>query len=219
MLSRSVGQATDQLASLGATMEEIKQGFAGAAAAPPPRQARRRGPDPDRVYQVNIENAPTRGPADAAVTLVEFSDFQCPFCARVGPTIKQIEKEYGDRVRIVFKHLPLSMHTKAPAAHAAAEAAALQGRFWEMHDRIFENQREMSEEKYLEWAGELGLDVERFKRDMASSEVKARVERDRLEASSLGVSGTPAFFLNGRYLSGAKPFSEFKQRIDEELEG
>jgi protein-disulfide isomerase len=218
MLSRSVGQATDQLAALGATMEEIKQGFEGAAPLPA-REARRRGPDPDRVYQVNIENAPVRGPENAAVTLVEFSDFQCPFCARVGPTLKQIEQEYGDRVRIVFKHLPLSMHSKAPAAHAAAEAAALQGRFWEMHDRIFANQREMSEEKYLEWAGELGLDVERFKRDVASEEVKARVERDRREASSLGVSGTPAFFLNGKYLSGAKPFSEFKQRIDEELKG
>ncbi len=219
LLSRSVDQATDRLASLGATMEEIKLGFEGVVPAAPPRQARRRGPDPDRVYKVNIVNAPARGPENAAVTLVEFSDFQCPYCARVGPTLEQIEKEYGDRVRIVFKHLPLSMHSKAPAAHAAAQAAALQGRVCVMHDRIFANQREMSEEKYLQWAGELGLDVERFKRDAASPEVKARVERDRIEASSLGVSGTPAFFLNGRYLSGAKPFSEFKQRIDAELEG
>jgi len=120
-------------------------------------------------------------------------------------------------VQIVFKHLPLRMHSKAPAAHAATEAAHRQGKFWEMHDRIFGNQREMSPQKYLEYASEMGLDVEKFKRDVVSEAVKKRVDADAQEAARLGVTGTPGFFVNGRYLSGAKPFAEFKRLIDEEL--
>jgi protein-disulfide isomerase len=121
-------------------------------------------------------------------------------------------------VQIVFKHLPLRMHSKAPAAHAATEAAHRQGKFWEMHDRIFGNQRELSPQKYLEYASEMGLDVEKFKRDVVSEAVKKRVDADAQEAARLGVTGTPGFFVNGRYLSGAQPFAEFKRLIDEELE-
>ncbi len=120
-------------------------------------------------------------------------------------------------MRIVFKHLPLSIHPKAPAAHAAAEAAHRQGKFWEMHDKIFENQSEMSAEKYKEYAAEIGLDVTQFNRDVGSSEVKKRIDTDNEEAARLGSTGTPAFFLNGRYLRGAKPFAAFKVIIDEEL--
>ncbi len=120
-------------------------------------------------------------------------------------------------MQIVFKHLPLRIHSKAPAAHAAAEAAHRQGKFWEMHDRIFANQRQMSPAKYEEWAQEIGLDMERFKRDSASAEVKKRVDTDAQQAASLGVTGTPGFFINGRFLSGAKPFAAFKTMLDEEL--
>ncbi len=120
-------------------------------------------------------------------------------------------------MRIVFKHMPLSMHAKAPAAHAAAEAAHNQGKFWEMHDKIFANQRELTDEAYIGYAGELGLDVDRFKKDMASADVKRRVDQDASEASSLGVTGTPGFFINGKFLAGAKPFASFKQMIDKEL--
>jgi protein-disulfide isomerase len=120
-------------------------------------------------------------------------------------------------VRIVFKHMPLSIHPKAPAAHAAAEAAHRQGKFWEMHDKIFENQREMSPEKYVGYATEIGLDVEQFKKDVASPEVKSRIDADTQEAQKLGATGTPAFFVNGRFLSGAKPFESFKAMIDKEL--
>ncbi len=120
-------------------------------------------------------------------------------------------------MQIVFKHLPLRMHSKAPAAHAASEAAHRQGKFWEMHDQIFANQRALSPEKYVEYAKEIGLDVEKFKRDVVSAEVKKRVDADAKQASSLGVTGTPGFFVNGRFLSGAKPFAEFKRLIDQEL--
>ena len=192
------------------------------AAEPPAAPARnaarpRRGPDPEKRYEVDLEGSPALGPADAPVIVAEFSDFQCPFCARVWPTLQKIRSEYGDQVQIVFKHLPLSFHSKAPGAHAASIAAHKQGKFWEMHTKIFENQREMSEENYITWAGDIGLDVEQFKKDSASAETKKRMNDDMKEASALGVSGTPGFFINGRFFSGAKPFSEFKIVIDEEL--
>ncbi len=120
-------------------------------------------------------------------------------------------------MRIVFKHMPLSIHAKAPGAHAAAEAAYRQGKFWEMHDLIFEDQRGMSEEKYLEYAAQLSLDVEQFKSDLTSAEVKSRIDADTRDAQKAGATGTPAFFVNGRFLSGAKPFEAFKVVIDEEL--
>ena len=109
------------------------------------------------------------------------------------------------------------MHSKAQAAHDAAESANQQGKFWEMHDKIFENQRVMSPENYLKYAAEIGLDVDKFKSDLASATVKKRIDEDRKAASSLGVTGTPAFFINGRFLSGNQPVSSFKRLIDEEL--
>jgi protein-disulfide isomerase len=151
--------------------------------------------------------------------VIEFSDFQCPFCSRVYPTLLRLRQEYGDDVRIVFKHLPLSIHSKAPGAHAASEAAKLQGKFWPMHDKIFEGQRLLSDAQYEAWAKEIGLDVERFKRDVVSATVKDRVAADLAEAEKLGVTGTPAFFINGRYLSGAQPFANFKRVIDKALAG
>ena len=109
------------------------------------------------------------------------------------------------------------MHKNAPAAHAAAEAAHKQGKFWEMHDLIFASQRELNVEKFYEHAAQIGLDVTRFKVDYVSTEVEKRVKADSKEAAGLGLTGTPGFFINGRYLSGAKPFDEFKVIIDEEL--
>ena len=129
-----------------------------------------------------------------------------------------MQAEYEGKIQVVFKHMPLAMHSKAPAAHAAAEAAFLQGKFWEMHDKIFTAQREMSAEKYMQYAQEIGLDVDRFTKDLASAKVKKRIDSDNAEAVKLGVTGTPAFFINGRFLSGAQPLSNFKKIIDEELE-
>jgi protein-disulfide isomerase len=113
--------------------------------------------------------------------------------------------------------MPLSFHKKAPAAHAAAEAALMQGKFWEMHDTIFKNQRDLSEATFERYAKELGLDVEKYKKDLASKALRTRIDGDLAQAQSLGVSGTPAFFINGRYLSGAQPISSFKRLIDEAL--
>ena len=120
-------------------------------------------------------------------------------------------------MQIIWKHLPLAMHKKAPAAHAAAEAAHRQGKFWEMHDKIFAEQKAMSPEKYVEYATELELDVDQFKVDVASADVKKKVDADKKEAAKLGSTGTPGFFINGLNLKGAKPFEAFKEVIDKEL--
>jgi len=115
--------------------------------------------------------------------------------------------------------MPLAIHDKAPRAHAAGEAANRQGRFWEMHDKIFANPRDLSDEAYLRYAAEIGLDVDRFKQDLDSEAVKDRIDRDTGQAAKVGVTGTPSFFINGRFLSGAQPFGAFKQILDEELAG
>jgi protein-disulfide isomerase len=120
-------------------------------------------------------------------------------------------------VQIVFKHLPLSIHSKAEGAHLASEAAYQQGKFWEMHDMIFAEQRQMSPEKYVEYAGKIGINVDKYQADLKSDKVKKRVDADSKAAAKLGVTGTPAFFINGRFLSGAQPFDSFKRIIDEEL--
>ena len=215
MIAASLDRATAQFEQTFTALQVI-DAKPGAAAAKPTAAPSKR-PDAAKVYEVVVGQAPVKGPANATVTIVEFSDFQCPFCSRVNPTLVRIHETYPDDVRVAFKHMPLSIHPKAPAAHAAAEAAYRQGKFWEMHDKIFEKQREMSPEKYLEYAAELELDVEQFKKDIASAEVKSRIDADSRDAQKVGATGTPAFFVNGRFLSGAKPFEAFKEIIDEEL--
>jgi protein-disulfide isomerase len=213
IISNALDRTTAQIEYAAEALGDLE-----VAGAPGPRPSRPARPDPSRDYKVEVGESPAKGPEDASVTIIEFSDFQCPFCNRVSPTLARIEQEYGDQVRIVFKHMPLSIHPQAPAAHAAAEAAHRQGKFWEMHDRIFENQRDLTEEAFTAYAEALDLDLERFARDASSDEVKKRIEDDLREASELGVSGTPSFFINGRFLSGAQPFDNFKRAIDSALE-
>ena len=124
---------------------------------------------------------------------------------------------YGDKVRIVWKHNPLPMHPNAMPAALASMAAYEQGKFWEYHDKVFANQQKMSRPDLLRYAGELGLDVKRFEQALNAAKAKPAIDADAAEAKSLGATGTPAFFINGRYLSGAKPFDEFAQVINGEL--
>ncbi len=221
LISNAIDGVSKQIPEFESAMKNMQGALAvapgapaGKAPAPPPR---RRGPDPEKVYTLSSAGAPFKGPADAKVTVVEFSDFQCPFCSRVAPTLERLQKEYPEDVKVVFRHLPLSFHNQAQGAAEAAEAAHLQDKFWEMHDKLFSQQRSLSKEKYLEWASELGLDVEQFKGDMKSSAVQSRINKDKQEAAALGVTGTPGFFINGRFLSGAKPYGDFKAAVDRAL--
>src|SRR5581483_9879955 len=142
-----------------------------------------------------------RGPDSARVTLVEYGDYQCPHCALAHPVVKQVRAQLGDRLRFVFRHFPLAqVHPMAVKAAEAAEAAGAQEKFWEMHDLLFERQRELGEiddAGFAKWAAELGLDTERFARELSSRVYHPRIQEDFLGGMRSGVKGTPAFFING----------------------
>jgi protein-disulfide isomerase len=167
----------------------------------------------------DLAGAPVKGPADAPVTIVEFSDFQCSFCFRANATVSQVLEKYAGKVRLVFKHYPLDFHPDAPLAHRAAMAAQQQGQFWEMHDRIFANQRAMKREDLLAHAKALGLDVPRFTADLESDRFKTVLDRDLAEGGKVGVDGTPTFFINGVPVVGARPLEAFTAVIDRALAG
>jgi protein-disulfide isomerase len=175
------------------------------------------GPDPNKRYTLNAAGAPALGPKQARVKIVEFSDFQCPFCGRAVVTLRKIREAYPKDVQLVWKNFPLEMHTKAPAAHAAAEAAFRQGKFWEMYDLLFADQKNLEPEQFEKYATQLGLDLGRFKADYVSAEVRARIDADQHEGAALGITGAPGFFVNGRFVYGAQPYEVFKQLVDEEL--
>jgi protein-disulfide isomerase len=164
-------------------------------------------------------DGPAWGPAGASVTIVEFSDFQCPYCARVKPALKRVRETYGDRVRFVFRDFPLvQIHPQAAKAAEAAACASDQGKFWELHDRIFDNQARLQVTDLKQHAAELGLDAAKFGECLDSGRHAADWQADLNEASGYGVTGTPAFFINGRMLVGAQPYEAFAQVIEDELE-
>ncbi len=188
------------------------------ADAPTPEQKAQAGrPDPEARYAATVDDAQTRGPADALVTIVMFEDFQCPFCSRAAATMDRVAKEYGQDVRLVFKHNPLAFHQAAMPAAMASEAAGRQGKFWKMHDLLFENQKELEQEDLLRYAKKLRLNRQRFKRDLRDQALEQKIKDQQEQAERLGARGTPAFFINGRFLSGAQPFESFAELIDEEL--
>jgi protein-disulfide isomerase len=160
---------------------------------------------------------PAKGPENAPVTIVEFSDFECPFCSRVLPTLEQVEANYGDKVRIVFRQFPLNIHPNAQKAAEASLCAEDQGKFWEMHDHMFANQRQLSVDNLKAAAGELGLDVDTFAQCLDSGEHAGVVEADMKAGVEAGVSGTPAMFINGQLVSGAVPYEQVAEVIDAEL--
>jgi protein-disulfide isomerase len=171
------------------------------------------------VRQINIKGAPSKGDEKSPVTMVVFTDFQCPFCSRVVPTLEQVQRGYVDKVKLVFKNFPLDFHPDAQLAHEAAMAAADQGKFWEMHDVIFANQRSLERADLLRFAEQVGLDMKRFVADLDGRKFRAAIEADKLEAAELGVTGTPAIFVNGKMLSGARPLADFRALVDAEIPG
>ena len=185
--------------------------------APPAPSKKRPAADTKTVYKMPADQAFTKGPADALVTIVEFSEFQCPFCTRVLPTLDQIQKTYKDKVRVIFRHNPLPFHKDAPLAAQASIAAGEQGKFWEMHDLLFKNQKKLKADNIQNYAKELGLDMGKFNTALNSAKTKGMIARDQKLASTFGARGTPNFFINGRQLVGAQPFASFKTVIDEEI--
>lgn len=194
---------------------------AGAAAPGAPQQARaqRPGPDASKTYSVPIAGAPYHGPEHAKVTIVKAFEFACPFCDRVRPTLDEITKKYGNDVKIVYKHLLVHPDTAMTPALATC-AAHKQGKYEQMQELVwvkgFRAGRNLGQENMEKLAGEIGLDMAKFKADMAGS-CKTVVQQDQAELRQVGAGGTPSFFINGRFLSGARPLEHFTAIIDEEL--
>jgi protein-disulfide isomerase len=190
----------------------IKDGQLAPTPAPTPAA-------PQQVQVRNVEpgDGPSVGPKNAKVTIVEWSDFQCPFCGRVDPTIKQILSTYKDDVRLVWRNEPLPFHPNALPAAKAAMAAHKQGKFWQMHELMFAHQNELSAAKYEEGAKQLGLDVARWKTDKDSPAIAEAIQKDNAYGQQVGANGTPSFFINGKLIAGAMPFDTFKAVIDEQI--
>jgi protein-disulfide isomerase len=187
-------------------------------ALPPGFGQRPPTPLPTDVYKIPLGAAPVKGAKAPKVTIVEYSEFQCPFCGRVAPTIKQIEDTYKDDVAIAFKHLPLPFHNNAEGAAIAAIAADEQGKFWQMHDKLFANQTALDRPNLEKYAQEIGLDMAKFKATLDNpAKAKERIAEDSKQAANFGATGTPTFFINGRKLVGAQPFNSFQAAIDEEV--
>ncbi len=168
---------------------------------------------------IDTKNEPSKGLENAPVTLVTFSDYQCPYCSRIEPTLKQLERKYGNRLRMVFRDFPLSqIHPNATKSAEAAECARDQGKFWEMHDRLFSNQQALSPPDLKKSAADVGLDTSRFAECLDSGAKAAEWQRDLRDGQRYGVSGTPTVFINGRLIRGASTVESISAVVDEELQ-
>jgi len=205
-------------------------GFGGAlsektmkAAAPSAKAPAAKAPSNNNAptVEVNLEGTHMLGDEDAPVTIVEWSDFQCPFCGKFySESEKRIIEEYVNtgKVKLAYKQFPLdSLHPQATPAAVASECAAEQGKFWEYHDLIFENQRSISDANLKKWAGDLGLNQAQFDDCLDSNKYLDKVKADLAEGQAAGIRGTPGFIINGKLISGAQPFSVFQSAIEAEL--
>jgi protein-disulfide isomerase len=171
------------------------------------------------VFEVQAGDAPFKGGSEAKVTIVEFSDFQCPFCSKGADVVNKIEKKYGNKVKIAFKHFPLPFHTQAKGASEASLCAHEQGakNFWKMHDAMFADQSKLDKENLVATAKKIGLKEADFKTCLNSGKFVAKIESDVAEGQVLGLKSTPTFYVNGKLISGAQPIEVFSEVIDEEL--
>ena len=189
------------------------------------RSSNQARPTPDPALEVDGANPPhIRGNPNAPVTIEEFGDFQCPSCGLYHPEMKKIEAEYGDRLRVIFRQLPLlPMHEHAQLAAQAAEAAGIQGKFWEMHDKLYDNQKGWTEAKdlvpiFVDYAKQIGLDTDRFMKDLNGETVAQRIFQDGKRAHALNIQSTPSFFVNGKEAKGDQWKPEgLRQMINEAL--
>ena len=168
------------------------------------------------------DNENIKGDKEALATLIEYSDFQCPACGSYYPILKKVTEDLSAKVRFAYRHFPLPQHKNAKLAATVAEAAGKQGKFWEMHDLIFQNQSDWSEEKnaailFAKYAQDIGLDLARFQTDVASDDIKAKIENDYKSGVKAGVDSTPSFFLNGKKIANPRNYDEFKNYIGQAI--
>ncbi len=174
--------------------------------------------EPPRVEVPLPEGEPARGPAGAPIVMVEFSDYQCPYCRRAEATVERVLREYGDKIRFVYRDYPLAFHPRALPAALAARCAGDQGKYWEFHAHLMQGTGDLSDQDLKQRAQQLGLDPVAFNACYDGRRHEATVQASFQQGSELGVTGTPTFFINGRMLVGAQPYEEFKQIIEEELQ-
>ena len=172
--------------------------------------------EPPRV-DIEIGDNPTQGPKGAPITIVEFTDYQCPFCTRVRPTIKKIMDDYKDKIRYALRDFPLSFHQFARKAHEAAHCAGDQGKYWDYGKELWANQQALQPDKLKEYAKKIKLDVKKFDQCLDGGKYAKLVEENVQYGASVGAQGTPSFFINGIFISGAQPYDAFKKVIDQEL--
>jgi protein-disulfide isomerase len=168
---------------------------------------------------IAVDGAPVKGPADARITLVEFSDFECPYCSAAEKQVDIVMAAYPKDVKLIYKQFPLSMHPHAQMAAEASLAARDQGKFWEMYDVLFKNYRRLSNDNILIWAKEIGLNMDKFKTDLVSGKYKAVVAKDLADGEAAGVYGTPAFYINGKQYNGEVTLAALKPILAAELKG
>ena len=198
-----------------AKLEKIEKDIAAKPAAP--AAAQRPQVDPNKVYEIPVANSAVRGPKDAPVTIVMFSDFQCPFCGQAVPVAEDVLKAYPNDVNFVMKQFPLrQIHPNADPAARAALAAGRQGKFWEMHDELYKNNKNLSPETIKGIAEKLGLNMKQFEADQTSDEVKKQVDEELALGAKVDVRGTPSFFVNGK-IAQNRTLDGFKAQVDTEL--
>jgi protein-disulfide isomerase len=174
--------------------------------------------EPPRVDVSVDDDAARGGGATAPVTIVEFSDFQCPYCSRAEGVVDEVMKKYGNKVRLVYRDYPLSFHPNAENAAMASECAKEQSKYWEMHKAMFDNQAKLASTDLVETAGTLGMDKDKFKTCLDSGKFRTEVQKDFQDGQKAGVSGTPTFFINGVMIVGARDIASFSDIIDRELD-
>ncbi len=198
-----------------AKLEKIEKDLAARPAAP--AAAQRPQVDPNKVYEIPVGDSAVRGPKNAPVTITMFSDFQCPFCGQAQPIVEQVLAAYPNDVNFVMKQFPLrQIHPNADPAARAALAAGKQGKFWEMHDELYKNQRNLSPETIKGIAEKIGLDMKKFEADENSDEVKKQVNEELALGAKSDVRGTPTFFVDGKIVQN-RSVDGFKAQIDAEL--
>ncbi len=215
--SRPMGKKVVKMVKEGKSKDFILGFFEGWEEGNQRRKKKRRNEDPNKIYPVTTMNAPTKGPKDASVTIIEYTDYQCSFCKRVQPTLKKLLEEYPGKIRFATMNNPLSFHKKALPAALAARAAGKQGKFWEMHDILFKNTKALDDADLVKYAEKLGLNIEQFNKDRNNEDIKTEILKEQKQAVKNGATGTPAFFVNGKKLSGAKPLTSFKMAVEAAL--